>query len=173
MLTKQLSGYLWGQQWTCDWNTRKVAGNQTRFVFSHTPAPSWRHIRILCNRTFTVNMSPFGSILTLIKMPALAMFLIPMPSPGTASSSPEVKTCVQSMSSPLTFTLIVTVAGSSHLEKNIYFFRSDICNKWSCYMILNMLISSLRRDSFQSVGGAKSCVDEARGGEGSTKENVE
>ena len=86
---------------------------------------------IWVNRTFRVNLLSSGSIVTLINRPALATSLMSIPSPGTACSSPEVKTYVQSMSSPLTFTLILTVTGSSHLEKNIHIFSSEICGKWS------------------------------------------
>lgn len=86
-------------------------------LFSFCPFPRHGYI-IISNQsqTFTVSMLSSGSSFTLINKPALATPFTSMPSPGTASSSPDVNTCVQSTSSPFTFTFTVTVTGSSHLE---------------------------------------------------------
>ena len=89
-------------------------------LFSFVPSlQPLRHGYVIISnqsQTFTVSMLSSGSSFTLINKPASATPFTSMPSPGTASSSPDVNTCVQSTSSPFTFTFIVTVTGSSHLE---------------------------------------------------------
>ena len=67
-------------------------------------------------------MSFFGSMKTVMSKSSWEVF--DFLSPGTASLSPEAKTWVQSIFSLLTFTLMVTVTGSSHLWKS-YSFHSQ------------------------------------------------